>query len=185
MSVSSSKDEESEGKIKAPVPMNTDNRYFKEISIHPTKLDVKITAAQKMQVGYDKENEREIFKEVAYSVPSPFQATKDMTAAMKKLVKHGLILLESNDDAKSYNVTGIKVTGCIEERNATVVLMMRKATAWSDKEATIKTQPFSLFTEGGIPTEDLIKDLKSIFKATWDYMKGKNASKAQLSIFND
>lgn len=180
-----SKDEDTNEETKAPAPVvNTENRYFKLIEIHPITLNVKITAAQKMQTGFDKENERETYCEVPYSVPAPFQANKDLIAAMHKLTKHGITLMEE-DSVKGYKVNGIKMTGSIEERNATLVLHMRKEVAWSDKPATIKTPPFSIFTEGGIPTEDLLKDLKHLFKEAWAYTNGKNAMKAQLALFND
>lgn len=179
----SSKEEETKSK---PVKHVDSNPYFKLIDIHPTTLAVKIITAEKMNYGYDKENEREIYREVPYSVTSPFQANREMISAMKKLVKHGLTLLEMDkEDTKVYNVSGIKITGSIPERNASIVLKLRKDIGWSNKPVKLITPPFSLFTEGGIETKDVIKDLELLFKATWSYMDGNHSGKEQLKLFTE
>lgn len=183
MSVSSSKDEETKSKRVIVVDSNP---YFKLIDIHPQTLAVKIITAEKMNYGYDKENEREIYREVPYTVSSPFQANREMISAMKKLVKHSLTLLElENEESKVYNVSGIKITGSIPERNASIVLKMRRDIGWSNKPVKMITPPFSLYTEGGIETKDIVKDLEALFKATWSYMEGNHSGKEQLKLFTE
>lgn len=167
--------------------VNQEQRFFKGIEI-TNKGEVIINMSEKVMMGTNNETGKEIWRSIPYSVgPIPYAPHKDLKKAMKDLTTHALALYGFPDASiKDTTVSGVQVSGEIENRNARVLLTISRDLDWSKKPVKTKLPQLTLFDQILYDKNPkLIELLEVLVKEVWLYIGGKHEHKEHLSLFND
>jgi hypothetical protein len=164
---------------------------------------VKTTSKGKIVVSYIKRvtwplkdgEDKNRVDDVLITGKAPFHQHKDFSAALYRLTKHALELLEIYPDKehggkKDYTVTGIHVKGDIDMQTARVNLIVGKFVKRTDKIVPIVTGEVALYDNDGdgsdyADIDALAKDIETLQAEAFAYLDGKAAEEEIKLVANN